>query len=280
MTDINTIIKQLRDGHSFMSPHNLGVLKIVGPQAQDFLQRMSTADLSRLSLGQSKPTCFLNKLGRLVDRVLVIATAHHEFLLVSSFADGQKLFTWLEQFHFIEDFSIELSEQSASLVLSSSEHFPPLFWWQSPSEAPLSLKIAIVLETSEQTQLDEETWEILRIAATLPWAAHEISDRFMPQNVGLNLDISSDKGCYLGQEVIAKALTYQKNPKFLAGIKLLKKDWEQAKIGARVSDGEQLAGEILSLSPCFIEGFITALALSDQRPEQGELLAGQFIFNK
>ncbi len=276
MTDLESTIKQLRDGQSFIAPHTLGVIKISGPEAKDFLSRMSTADLSSLAVGQSKSTCFLNKLGRIIDRVLVIGASPDEYLLVSSFADGNKLLEWLEQFHFIEDFSLSLHDQAASLELRWTDQLPALLLWQSPAKDEFSLKISVGFQSNLRT-LHQKAWESLRIAAAMPWAGYEISDRFMPQNIGLDADISADKGCYLGQEVIAKAITYQKNPKSLRGIKLIKKDWDSHKIGDRLNNSEAQNGEIISLSPCFIEGFINVLVLLDPRADKEQ---DKFIFNK
>lgn len=278
MTEINAIIKQLLDGKKFNSPQTLGVLSIKGPEAKDFLQRMSTADLKNLEATQSTTTCFLNKNGRLVDRVLVAAQGSDEFLLISSFSENSRLEEWLSNFHFIEDFSIERHEAKASLVLTWTDYCPPLCLWQSVMKGSFSLKIAVQFDDADYPILDQKSFETLRVASSMPWAHYEISEQFMPQNVGLSGDISADKGCYIGQEVIAKAITYQKNPKRLAGVKLSESAWQQLKIGTRVSEEQGLSGQILSKAPYFVNGLINALAICEQNSEPSEVL-GQFIFN-
>ncbi len=278
MTEINAIIKQLLDGTNFSSPQSLGLLSIKGPDAKAFLHNMSTADMRDLKTGQSKTTCFLNKLGRIVDRALVVAKDDDEFLLVSSFSDSTRLETWLSTFHFIEDFRLESFKEKASLFLTWTESCPPLCLWQSVMKGSFSLKIALSLAETPYPSLDQKSWETLRIASSMPWAPYEINEQFMPQNIGLMQDISSDKGCYLGQEVIAKAITYQKHPKRMAGVKLSENAWQQLKVGDIVSDEQHGHGQILSQAPYFVNGLINALAICEQNLPASTLL-GQFIFN-
>jgi tRNA-modifying protein YgfZ len=65
-----------------------------------------------------------------------------------------------------------------------------------------------------------ETYQILRIEAGLPGSNHELTDRFTPLECGLRVAISETKGCYTGQEVIARQINYDKVSHTLCGIKL------------------------------------------------------------
>lgn len=262
MLEMTTLINELTTGQAFRSSHALGVLTITGPDAQDFLQRMSTADISRLVPHDAKTTCFLNSHGRLVDRVMVVAQSSNDFLLISSFPDPSKLLSWLEQFHFIEDFFLNINPQPAYVVVSISPRGAPLLWHSAPSD---TLELFFSIEQAPKLpSLSDEAWESLRIASSMPWH-NEINDRFMPHNIGLEKDISADKGCYLGQEVIAKAITYQKNPKHVMGISLSEDSWREAQIGQSRGDEKGNLGEILSLSPYFYEGFVNALVLRNPK---------------
>jgi folate-binding protein YgfZ len=65
-----------------------------------------------------------------------------------------------------------------------------------------------------------ETEEILRIEAGLPASGHELSDRFNPLEAELRHAISFTKGCYTGQEVVARLNTYDKVQRALRGLAL------------------------------------------------------------
>jgi len=65
----------------------------------------------------------------------------------------------------------------------------------------------------------EEAFNIYRIEQGIPVAPNEINDEYNPLEAGLNDLIDFKKGCYIGQEVIARLDSYQKVQKKLVGIK-------------------------------------------------------------
>lgn len=223
------------------------VLFIKGPEALDFLQRMSTNDLlGKLPLA----TSFINSKGRMVDYVVVFPEKDG-YLLLSSHQDPQILFDWLEKFHFIEDFSLEVEpkpcfyvfakdcqSQSGNLVFETNFLVHDL------------IKVHVLLGEQPQGEpIDAAIFDTLRIAALMPLAPSEINDAYMPQNINL-LSSIAQKGCYIGQEVILKALTYQKNVKILEGQKLSFEDYSNEDLGP-----------YSSRAPLFYEGFFNALTI-------------------
>ena len=86
---------------------------------------------------------------------------------------------------------------------------------------------AAVAETLQQSlaeagfvQLTPETYDILRIEAGLPAANAELSEDYNPLEAGLDAAVSESKGCYTGQEIIARQITYDKVTKQLVGLRL------------------------------------------------------------
>jgi len=65
-----------------------------------------------------------------------------------------------------------------------------------------------------------ETEEILRIEAGLPAPRHELGDRWNPLEAELRAAISFTKGCYTGQEVVARLNTYDKVQRVLRGLRV------------------------------------------------------------
>lgn len=67
----------------------------------------------------------------------------------------------------------------------------------------------------------EDAYEILRVEAGLPVVGKELSEEVNPWEARLDSSIHSAKGCYTGQEVIARIQTYQKvHKRLLAGIRI------------------------------------------------------------
>jgi folate-binding protein YgfZ len=88
--------------------------------------------------------------------------------------------------------------------------------------APVSMvgTIQTFLAEAGAAQLSDEDYSILRIEAGLPAAGAELSEEYTPLEAGLEAAISSTKGCYTGQEVIARQITYDKVTQRLCGLRL------------------------------------------------------------
>jgi folate-binding protein YgfZ len=69
------------------------------------------------------------------------------------------------------------------------------------------------------SMVGEEAYNIYRIEQGMPIAPNEINDDYNPLDAGLIDLIDFNKGCYIGQEVIARLDTYNKTQKKLVGIK-------------------------------------------------------------
>jgi folate-binding protein YgfZ len=68
--------------------------------------------------------------------------------------------------------------------------------------------------------VDELTYEQMRILAGIPAAGAELSEEYTPLEVGLFKAVSTTKGCYTGQEVIARQITYDKITRRLMGVRI------------------------------------------------------------
>ena len=76
------------------------------------------------------------------------------------------------------------------------------------------------LEEAGGVRLPFETLDVLRVESGILSGRHELSDEYTPLEVGLDWAVSGDKGCYTGQEVIARQITYDKVTRRLAGLRL------------------------------------------------------------
>ncbi|NLG73361.1 MAG: aminomethyl transferase family protein [Chloroflexi bacterium] len=69
-------------------------------------------------------------------------------------------------------------------------------------------------------ELSPEAQLVLRIEAGQPAAGYELTEDYTPLETGLRAAVSDNKGCYTGQEVIARQITYDKITQSLVGLKL------------------------------------------------------------
>jgi folate-binding protein YgfZ len=88
----------------------------------------------------------------------------------------------------------------------------------------------------------QDTMEILRVEAGRPSPAHELTEDYTPLEMNLGAAVSDTKGCYTGQEVIARQITYDKITKRLVGVRLD----APVNAGAAVLAEDRRAGEVTS----------------------------------
>ena len=109
-----------------------------------------------------------------------------------------------------------------------------------PSLARRSLESA--LKASGVAPLDAETYDVLRVEASLPASRTELNEDYTPLEVGLGWAISDKKGCYTGQEVIARQISYDKVTQQLIGLRLS----SAVQAGERVWADGKLVGKVTS----------------------------------
>ena len=98
------------------------------------------------------------------------------------------------------------------------------------------------LEAGGIRMIDAAEYERLRILAGIPGALTELTEDYTPLETGLDDMISATKGCYTGQEVIARQITYDKITRSLVGVIVE----SPVTAGARVLVGEQSVGTVTS----------------------------------
>jgi len=93
--------------------------------------------------------------------------------------------------------------------------------------------------------IGEDAYNSFRIEQGIPEAPYEINDEINPHEAGLMDTVSSTKGCYIGQEVIARLETYDKVQKFISGIEFLEQPSPEARFILEDENGKE-AGNITS----------------------------------
>ncbi len=261
------------------------VIVMGGSTRLDFLQRMSTNDFAELPPGSHRATVLTTPLARIVDVLQVCAQDDH-LLLLTSQGLGQAVLQWLRRYVFFQDdvtLRLDPAPRAAWLVLGPSSaawasnvwpgpgELSPQQWldngdqwiWSVERPAPGGLAILAVEgsspalgEAAEPDDLAAELYEILRIESGLPTAGREVTGDRIPLEVGLADAISFTKGCYIGQEIIARMTARDRLARRLVGVRLV----ETAAPGTTLVQSGQPIGEITSVARSPLHGWI-ALAL-------------------
>jgi folate-binding protein YgfZ len=208
-------------------------VRIAGPDAQDYLQRMVSNDVEALHVGDACPALLLTPKARVIAPLVVWRRGEDDFLVLTEPELGEAVRAHLARMRLRARCEVEVEEHASALVFGADDvgfatDFP------GAREA--------VDATLEPTLSDAELEE-RRVAAGVPRWGREIDDRVLPAEAGLEeTHISFTKGCYPGQEPVAR-LHHRGHPN--RGLRVLRLDSVPAYDAELVHDGK-VVGRVTS----------------------------------
>jgi aminomethyltransferase len=232
---------------------HFGRFRVAGKDAGALLHHLTTNDINRLKPNSVRDAVLVSNKARVLDWLSVFRLADSFLILTSPnrrdlFAPHARRFVLFRQDVQIEDVSESTSMfglfgPDADKVLSSLCQTSPIeagevrefdcagaammaartqrlpgggFWlWSSHRES-----LQQIVQKSGAPLVDAQTYNVLRVESGLPAAGLELSEDVNPWEARLDESISLNKGCYNGQEIIARLNTYQKVKQRLCGLKL------------------------------------------------------------
>lgn len=219
---------------ALMDLSHLGLIAIGGPEAAEFLQGQVSNDIRELSDTHTQLSSHCSAKGRMLANFRVLRVEQSFFLVLPRVMVGP-LLKRLRMFLLRAKASID--DASDALVcfgivggcadVSLGALFGPLpasyndlsragdstlirvpgplprYLYIGPADAAKALWQDIAVDAVEA---DPELWALHDIRAGIPWVLPETSDAFVPQMVNMHLidGVSFTKGCYTGQEVVAR----------------------------------------------------------------------------
>lgn len=168
-------------------------VRVKGPEAADFLQRMLSNDVLA---GPSCEALLLTPKARVIAPLVVWRRGEDDFLLLTEPELGETVRAHLTQMRIVAKCEIELEEHTSTIVLGEAEGIPT---------GDYGVPAVEVLDAGVESSPPDEELERLRILARTPRWGAEIDDRVLPAEAGLDeRAVSFTKGCYPGQEPIAR----------------------------------------------------------------------------
>jgi len=263
-----------------------GLIKLTGDDRQRFLHNQTTNKIESLQPDGGSDTVFVNSTGRTLDLVTVYLTEDAILVLVSP-QRRQQLMAWMDRYLFPMD-KVELADISDdfaifTIVGDRSDNLLKKLSLESLINQPeathsllkikdISTRIAVgsslglpgynfigpidksaeiwyELTEAGAKPAGDRVWEKLRVIQGRPECDRELTEEYNPLEAGLMDAISFDKGCYIGQETIARLNTYQGVKQRLWGVELPEEiatgaivTLEDAKVGKLTSCTEIEAG--------------------------------------
>jgi folate-binding protein YgfZ len=265
-----------------------GKLALTGADAKAFLAGQVTNDIVGLVAGTGCYAAFLTHKGKMLGdlRVLAVDEPLEELLLDTERATLQALFDMIRRFKI--GYAVELHKRTLqrgllSLIgprarsVAGAEDLPDSEHAHRAGEiggravrliatdagvdvlcdADDTDDVRAALEQAGAAPVSEAATEIVRVERGRPRYGADLDDTTIPQEAGLNeRAVSFTKGCYVGQETVARLFYRGKPNRHLRGLRLS----EPAPVGAALRLGERVVGQISSAAVSPTHGPI-ALAL-------------------
>ncbi len=216
---------------------------VTGPEAADFLERMVSNEVASLEPGEARPALLLTPKGKIVAPLRAVREGPEAFLLITETGLGETLASTLLRARFAAKCEVEVRPYHGYLRLGESEgirnddYGVEAFesWGEEEREAAPAAEL-----------------EPLRIEAGTPAWGAEIDESVLPAEVGLDkTHISFTKGCYPGQEPIAR-LHYRGHP----NRRLRTLEVASARTGDEIVLGEKVVGRVTSAVPGRALGYV------------------------
>ena len=218
-----------------------------GRDALDLLNRLTTNDLGGLDVGQAAATVLTSEIGRVIDVFQVVRLAPDRLMLISESPTADPLVENIDKYTILEDAVMEdvspgtarigfcgpqareivarITGADISSVDTGGVQYVPVFGDEAiilTGNPFIRDGYDVVLPVGAAGQVWEaavnagavpvgrHALEHARIEAGIPGPEAELNDRVNPLEAGLEEFVSFTKGCYVGQEVIARLDTYDK----------------------------------------------------------------------
>jgi tRNA-modifying protein YgfZ len=297
--ELDAQYRQLREECGLLDRSDRGKLVVSGPEAADYLQGQLTNDVEGLAAGEGRYAALLDRKGHIQGDMRVLRLGPEEVWLDTEPAALETVRRHLETYKIGRDVAVaEVSAERALLSLigprSAAVAGTAALPEHSSEEASVGGVACLAVGTRDGLDLIAATAEaealreallaggavevgpgaaeILRIESGTPRFGAEISEATMPAEAGIvERAVDFTKGCYIGQEPVAR-LHYKGRPnRHLRGLRLS----GPLEPGAPLRLGEKEVGEVGSACVSPAHGPIALAVLRREAEPGAELSAGE-----
>lgn len=298
--------RDLERGRGVVDLSQLGVVTIGGVDRKSWLNTLCTQQVESIGDGESSEMLLLDAQGR-VQHAAAVVEHDEQLWLITEGDKVEGLVAFLDSMRFM--LRVEVTDRSGELAVlggigAACEALAGLeahvlTWRDSwPRTAEGSTRYAVADDEHPGVELDRclalvtrdsliagveasglrlvgtWAWEALRVAAWRPRLGCEVDERTIPHEVDwLRTAVHLDKGCYRGQETVAKIINLGRPPRRLVLLHLDGSEHFLPEVGARVVNGERDVGHVTSVVRHAEDGPLALALLRRNTPEDARLHA-------
>jgi tRNA-modifying protein YgfZ len=272
-TSFESDYRTVTEGVGLLDRSERGKLALTGTGAKEFLHGQVTQDITGLMPGHGGYAAFLTQKGKMLGDLRVLDTST-ELLLDTERVALQPLFNMIRRYSL--GYDVELHKRTlesgllsligpladelvtrAGAAVGPEEHDHAEFRIGGADARAVRTDLGLdVLFATEQLQavrgalleagatpVDDDVAEILRVEHGRPRYGIDLDDSVIPQEANLNKRaVSFTKGCYVGQETVARLFYKGKPNRELRGLSSA----ELLEVGTELTLAERVVGTITS----------------------------------
>lgn len=285
--DLLNDYNKIRENETGFYAQKRGLTAVWGKESVQFLNGLITNDVARLEEGSAMFAAFPNAQGRLLAVVRVLRK-DDKFLFETAEETHEKVYNNLFRFTFAGDFFVEdLSSKYSYFSMENGKRKvenAELIEFETKFGADYFVPIEAVedfkneLKNQNAVEISDEISEILRIENGIPKYGADMDETTIVPEIGIDGLISYNKGCYIGQEIIARIYFRGHVAKQLTGLIFEGEDAEIKPSDELKSFDGKNAGKIMSVtfSPKLGKTIALAFVRYDYLSEDTELKVGEF----
>ena len=253
---LQTEVDQVRNHCGYFLLEDWCIISAKGQETFSFLQTQTTNDVLQIQLGQGQYNAITDRQARLIANFSIHRVEEHEAWILVDTSQKELLLNHLERYHFRED--VQFTALNCKLLALQGPKSPlileKVFENQNLPEKPndtiqLTLdgnRVDIIMKSltgdeghilcfqnelednliqkllkisTPPVKVSENAREVLRIEAGIPIFGKDMDQKNILPETGLeHTSVSYNKGCYIGQEVIARVKTYSAPNMALMGL--------------------------------------------------------------
>ena len=294
----------LVEGLGVVDLSHRGVVTVSGPDRLSWLHSLTSQQLTNLPPRTSAESLVLTPKGHVEHALHIVDDGETTWITVEP-GTAAALATWLDTMRFmlrveVEDVSDRYAVIGESVDREGVEGEPPTWLdpWpnvvgdtatygppaeEHPGRDRRWREVIVPVEGLADAVGDRElvgTWaaEALRIAAWRPRLGAETDHRTIAHEVDwLRTAVHLHKGCYRGQETIARVHNLGRPPRRLAFLHLDGSGHTLPEVGAEVRLGDKVVGRVTSVARHHEDGPIALAVLKRNTDNEADLLVGETI---
>jgi len=297
--ELDAEYRQLREECGLVDRSERAVVAVTGPDAAEYLQGQLTNDVESLAVGEGQYAALLDRKGHMQSDMRVLRSGEEEILVETEGLARAAVVRLLTMYSIGREVAVaDVSDERAflsligprSVEIAGSAALAENFCESRAIGGVECLAVGtrdgidLIATTGERGRLREALLEagavevspaaaeILRIESGVPRFGAEMGNETMPAEAGIVEDaVSFTKGCYIGQETVAR-LHYKGRPnRHLRGLRLS----GQAEPGAALRLGEKEVGRLGSAGVSPALGPIGLAILRREAEPGAELAVGE-----